>query len=127
MTALKLVISRPVPRAHFVGLPLDQVAIVIAPDTDGVAVDQQIDRARGVQRSAGGVSKIDDPGNTLRVDVIQNRFEREIIGVHVGNRSELHKTRTASIPSARKRPVFAKHVARKIKRPGDQNTRRRLV
>ena len=91
VTSFELLVGWSVPGAHLVRSAVDQVAIVIAADADGAAGDQEIDGAGRVHRTAGGVTKIDDAGNALRANVIQHRFQREMISVHIGDRREFHR------------------------------------
>ena len=92
VTIGQLIVSGPVPGSHLVRRSIDQIAVVVAADADRPALDQEIDGARSVERTAGGVSEIDDLRDALGANVRQHRFEGEIVAVHVGNRREPHVT-----------------------------------
>ncbi len=57
---------------------------------NGVERHQRVHRAPGVERSARHVAEIDDLLDTLRANVGNDRFERQIISVDIGDRGKAH-------------------------------------
>ena len=90
MRGVELRVRGPVPRPHLLRRPVDQITVVIAKHMDGVERHQCIHRPPRIERSARHVAEIDDVGETVGADVGNNRFQREIVSVHIGNRGEAH-------------------------------------
>ncbi len=63
---------------------------MIAEHVNGVERHQRVHGAPRVERAAHHVAEIDDLANTLRADVGQHGFQREIVSVHIGNRGKAH-------------------------------------
>jgi hypothetical protein len=90
MPSFELVVRGPIPRSHFLGRPVDQIAIVIAAHMDGVERDQHVHRPSRVERAARHVSEVDNFINALDADIGDDGLKRQIISVHVGNRGKAH-------------------------------------
>jgi hypothetical protein len=90
MRGLKLRMSGPVPRSHLLRRPVDQIAVVIAEHVNGVERHQRVHRAPGVERSARHVAEMDDLFDALRTDVGNDRFQRQIVSVDIGDRRKAH-------------------------------------
>ncbi len=82
---------------------VDQIAVVIAEQMDRIERHQHIDGGPGVERTAHHVAEVDDVPNSLRTNVRQDGFEREMIAVDVGDRSKAHGVLSSRSPDPAKR------------------------
>src|SRR6185295_10474311 len=63
---------------------------MIAEHVNGIERHQGFHGSPRVERAAHHVAEIDDLAYPLRADVGQHGFQREIVSVHIGNRSKAH-------------------------------------
>jgi hypothetical protein len=90
MSGVELRVGGPIPRPHPFGWPVDQPAVVIAEHMHGIERHQRVHRSPGFERAARHVAEVDDIIDTLGANVGNDRFEREVISVHVGNGGKTH-------------------------------------
>ena len=88
--SVELPVRGAVPRSHLLGRPVDQITVVIAEHVNRVERHQRVHRPPRVERAARHVAEVDDLVDVLGVDVSNDRFKREIVSVHVGNRGKAH-------------------------------------
>ena len=113
----------PVPRPHLLRRPVDQIAVVIAEHVNGVERHQRVHRPPRVERPARHVAEIDDLFDALRADVGNDRFQREIISVDIGDRGKAHLLRI--YPGGV--PLAESTWPARYERARDQDARRHLV
>ena len=63
---------------------------MIAEHMNGIERHQRVHGSPRFERAARHVAEIDDLADSLRTDVGQHGFQREIISVHIGNRGKTH-------------------------------------
>ena len=63
---------------------------MIAEHVNGIERHQRVHGSPRIERAARHVAEIDDLANSLRADVGQHGFQREIVSVHIGNRGKAH-------------------------------------
>jgi len=68
----------------------------VAEHVDRVQRHQHVHGPPRVQRTARHVAEIDNVADIMRADIGQHGLQRQIVAVHIGNRSKAH----ASIPAA---------------------------
>ena len=67
---------------------------MIAEHVNGIERHQRVHGPPRIERTARHVAEIDDLANSLRADVGQHGFQREIVSVHIGNRGKTHVNST---------------------------------
>jgi hypothetical protein len=65
--------------------------------------------APGVERAARHITEIDDVRNVLRADIRNDRLQRQMVSVHVGNRGKAHGRSIVPVSSLRNLTQAACH------------------
>ncbi len=63
---------------------------MIAEHVNGIERHQRVHRPPRVERAARHIAEIDDVVDPLRADIGDNRFQREIVSVNIGNRGKTY-------------------------------------
>ena len=119
---IELGMGRPVPRAHLLDRPVNQVTVVVAEHMDGIDRHQGVHRPPCVKRPARHVAEIDDCLDALCADIRKDSRERQMISMHIGNRGKAHRVH---YPGGV--PLSASTWPGKIQRARDQDARRYFI